>query len=251
MMMRISCICWPFPLSELRLLCFSTGASLVAQQWRIRLQCRRHKRHGFDPWVRKISWRRKWQPTPVFLPEESHGQRNLVGCSPWGCKESDTTEQLSMHAWALYQNWQIYLWSTTGYILGFPGGSDGKESTCNAGLQGSVPGLGRAPGEGNGNPLQYSSLENPMDRGAWQAIVYGVAESQTWLSDEHFHFQWAFFSYADTWKWTYYILAQEAQLHALWWPTWAGFGGGGRVQDRRDILMTDLLCCAAETNITF
>ena len=55
-------------------------------------QCRRHKRCGFDPWVGKIPWRRKWQPTPVFLPGESHGQRSLAGCSPWGCKESDMTE---------------------------------------------------------------------------------------------------------------------------------------------------------------
>ena len=55
-------------------------------------QCRRHKRHGFNPWVRKISWRRAWQPTPVFLPGESHGQRSRVGYSPWGCKESDTTD---------------------------------------------------------------------------------------------------------------------------------------------------------------
>ena len=50
---------------------------------------------------------------------------------------------------------------------GFPGGSDGKASACNAGDLGSIPGLGRSPGEGNGNPLQYSCLENPMDRGAW------------------------------------------------------------------------------------
>ena len=50
------------------------------------------KRHRFDPWVMKIPWRRKWQPTPVFLPGESHGKRSLAGYSPWGCKESDTTE---------------------------------------------------------------------------------------------------------------------------------------------------------------
>ena len=55
-------------------------------------QCRRCKRHGFDPWVGKIPWRRAWQPTPVFLPGESHEQRNLRGYSPWGCKESDMTE---------------------------------------------------------------------------------------------------------------------------------------------------------------
>ena len=52
-------------------------------------------RSGFDPWVGKITWRRPWQPTPVFLPGESHGQRSLAGYSPRGCKESDTTEQLS------------------------------------------------------------------------------------------------------------------------------------------------------------
>ena len=59
-------------------------------------------------------------------------------------------------------------------FLGFPSGSAGKESACSAGDPGSNPGLGRSPGEENGNPLQYSSLGNPMDRGAWQATVYGV-----------------------------------------------------------------------------
>ena len=65
----------------------------------------------------------------------------------------------------------------------FPGGSDGKEPACNAGDLGLLPGLGRCPGEGKGNPLQYSYLQNPMDRGTWQATVHGVAKSQTWLSD--------------------------------------------------------------------
>ena len=55
-------------------------------------QCRSHRRCGFNPWVRKIPWRRKWQPTPVFLPGKSQGQRSLVCYSPWGCKESDVTE---------------------------------------------------------------------------------------------------------------------------------------------------------------
>ena len=62
---------------------------------------------------------------------------------------------------------------------GFPGGSEGKESACNAGDPGSVPGLGRSLGEGNGNRLQYSCLENPMDRGAWQASPWGHEESET------------------------------------------------------------------------
>ena len=57
---------------------------------------------------------------------------------------------------------------------GFPGGSDGKESACNVGGLSLTPGLGRYPGEGNGHPLQYSCLENPMDRGVWQATVHGI-----------------------------------------------------------------------------
>ena len=87
----------------------------------------------------EISWRRQRQPTPVLLPGKSHGPRSLVGCSPWGHKESDTTEQLHFH----------FSLSCTG--------------------------------EGNGNPLQCSCLENPRDGGAWWAAVYGVAQSWTWL----------------------------------------------------------------------
>ena len=87
--------------------------------------------------------RRQWQPTPVLLPGKSHGRRSLVGCSPWGRWESDTTEQLHFHF----------------------------SFSC--------------IGEGNGNPLQCSCLENPRDGGAWWAAVYGVAQSRTrlkWLS---------------------------------------------------------------------
>ena len=63
-----------------------------------------------------------------------------------------------------------------GAFMGFPGSLDGKESASNAGDPSSIPGSGRSPGEGHGNPLQYSCLENPMDRGAWQATVHGVAK---------------------------------------------------------------------------
>ena len=64
--------------------------------WWLRGQsvCQQCRRPGFDPWVGKIPWRRKWQPTPVLLPKKSHGQRSLVGYSPWGLRELDTTEQL-------------------------------------------------------------------------------------------------------------------------------------------------------------
>ena len=84
-------------------------------------------------------WRRQWHPTPVLLPGKSHGWRSLVGCSPWGHKESDTTKGLHFH-----------------FSL-----------SC--------------IGEGNGNPLQCSCLENPRDRGAWWAAVYGVAQGRTRL----------------------------------------------------------------------
>ena len=70
----------------------------------------------------------------------------------------------------------------TNPTMGFPGGSDGKESACNAEDAGLIPGLGRSPGEGNGNSLQYSCLENPMDRGAWRAAAHVVMKSGTRLT---------------------------------------------------------------------
>ena len=85
----------------------------------------------------------------MILPGESQEQGSLVGCRLWGRTESDTTE-------ATQQQLQ----------QGFPGGADGKESACNARDLGLIPELGRSPGEGHGNPLKYSYLENPMDRGA-------------------------------------------------------------------------------------
>ena len=84
-------------------------------------------------------WRRWWHPTPAPLPGKSHGRRSLVGWSPWGCKESDTTERLHFHF----------------------------SISC--------------IGEGNGNPLQCSCLENPRDGGAWWAAVYGITQSRTQL----------------------------------------------------------------------
>ena len=87
-----------------------------------------------------------WQPTPVFLPGKSHGQRSLVGYSPWGHQESDTTERLhltSLRVALVVKN----LLTNTG-------------DTRNVGL---IPGSGRSPGVGSGNPLQYSCLENFMD----------------------------------------------------------------------------------------
>ena len=78
---------------------------------------------------------------------------------------------------------KLYLFVSTMTRLGFPGGSVSKESASNAGDPGSIAGLGRSPGEGNGSPLQYSCLENLMDRGAWWATIHGVTKSRTQLSD--------------------------------------------------------------------
>ena len=85
--------------------------------------------------------------------------------------------------------WQMHSeempWASA--VLGFPGGSDGKESACNAGDAGSIPGWGRSPGEGRGYPLQYACLEKSMDRGAWRATVHGITKSRTRLSSSHTH----------------------------------------------------------------
>ena len=106
-----------------------TGSSLSNSNYRHKKEC-----------IKEImckSRARFWHPTPVLLPGKSHGWRSLVGCSPWGREELDTTERLHFH-----------------FSL-----------SC--------------IGEGNGNPLQCSGLENPRDGGAWWATVHGVAKSQT------------------------------------------------------------------------
>ena len=85
--------CLIFPLISLMSV-FSGGSSGKESA----CQCRSHRRCRFDLWVRKIPWRRKWQPTPVFLPGKSHRQRSLAGYNPWGCKELDMTEHA--HMWS-------------------------------------------------------------------------------------------------------------------------------------------------------
>ena len=90
-----------------------------------------------------------------------------------------TGKAIALIIWTLVSKVMSLLFNTLSSFvipLGFPDGSDGKESACNAGGPASIPELGRFPGEGNGNPLQYSCLENPMDREAWRATVHGVAK---------------------------------------------------------------------------
>ena len=129
-----------------------------------KVSCLQSGRPGFSPWVGKILWRRKWQPTPVLLPGKFHRRRSLIGYSPWDRKESDRTEQLH---------------SLDRDRRGFPSESDNKESACNAGDPSSIPRSGRSLGEGNGKPLQYSCLENPKNREAWWATVHGITKSWT------------------------------------------------------------------------
>ena len=93
------------------------------------------------------------------------------------------------------------------WLSGFPGGSDSKEAACNAGDLRSIPGSGRCPGEGNGNPLQDSCLENSMDGEAWRAAVHGVAKNRTWLSDS---FTLAFDFYPQVYIIKYYGLPRSA-----------------------------------------
>ena len=86
------------------------------------------------------------------------------------------------------KNAQLVITVNLKVVRGFPGGSEVKASACNVGDLGSIPGLGRSPGEGNGNPLQSSCLENPMDGGAWWATVHGVAKESDRTDRLHFHF---------------------------------------------------------------
>ena len=105
--------------------------------------------------------------TPALLNHFRRIIAIIFGYFPW-----------AWHGWITCHIYLVFL--TT---VGFPGGSDGKESACDAGDLGPIPGSERSPGEGNGYPLQYSWVVNPMDRGAWRATVHGVTQSWTRLSN--------------------------------------------------------------------
>ena len=123
---------------------------------------------GWDGWMAsQIQW--TWVSANSG---DGEGQGGLACCRAWG------------HKWIQLRDWTTIL-MVLNIGVGFPGDSDGKEPACNSGDPDSIPGLGRSPGKGNGNPLQYSCLDNPMDRGAWLSTVHGVAKSWTWLSNQH------------------------------------------------------------------
>ena len=114
-----------------------------------------------------------WNHTRPLLSEEDRSQRALVRWGHPGRVRSSAFLPAGDQAPA--RGLSLSIWGTR---EGFFGGSDSKESACNVGDLGSIPGLGRSPGEGNGNSLQYSCLEKSMDRGAWEATAHGDAESR-------------------------------------------------------------------------
>ena len=165
----------------------------------------------------KIPWRRRWQPTPVFLLGKSHGERSLVGYSPRGRKSltwlndwahtyTHTHTHTHTNTYIFFPHWHnatilstqfdtesIFFFELSNYHhMSFPGGLDGKESTCNEEM-GSIPGSRRSPRKGDGYLSRYFCLENSVDRGAWRATARGVSKSQTrleWLTLSLFIFQY-------------------------------------------------------------
>ena len=165
-----SCFCLP-PVMEL-----SKEYSSSDGKEFYHLQCRRP---WFDSWIGKIPWRREWQPTPVFLPGEFHGQRSLASYHPWHCKDLDMTEQLSwrrqQQPTPVFLTSKSHVWRS---LIGCnPCGRQELDTTEWLHFHFSFSCIG----EGNGNLLQCSCLENPRDGGAWWASVYGVAQSWTRL----------------------------------------------------------------------
>ena len=152
-----------------------------------RLQSMGSRRVGHD-WATSLSlfpfmhWRRKWQPTPVFLPGESQGRGSLAGCRLWGHTESDTTEatqqqQQQQHTVCLL------LWNFKIQITETDLQSHMTEDRVSSRRHRFDPWVRKIPGEGNGNPFQYSCLGNPMGRGTWWATIHGITKSQTQLRD--------------------------------------------------------------------
>ena len=155
-----------------------------------------------------MHWRRKWQPTPVFLPGESQGRGSLVGCSPWGRRVGHDWSNLAAAAAAAHFSFMWFKTISAVICLltwGFPGGMVAKNppvNTGNATAVGSVPGSGRSPGEGSSRILlQYSCQGNPMERGAWWATVHRVAkESDTSEQWALRLLTWVIFAFPTRWQ---------------------------------------------------
>ena len=129
---------------------------------RVCLQC---GRPGFDPWVGKIPWRREWLSTPVFWPE------NSMDRGAW---------QATVHSWTGLSDFHFH-WLVALVVKNQPASAGDRRELS------SIPGSGRSPLEGHRNAVQYSCLENSMDRGAWWSTAHRVAKSQTRLKQLSMH----------------------------------------------------------------
>ena len=170
-------------------MCRYTGGAVLKSPPANAGRCRKHR---CSPWIGKIPWRRAWWSTPVFLPGEFHGQKRLAGYSPQGHRVGHDWNDLACthihvihvcfayvcaHVCTIYMCMYIVSYIHVYVYNELPRWLSDRESTCQAGDKGSLPrNEGRSPGEGNGSPLQYSCLGYPMDRGAWQATVHGIAK---------------------------------------------------------------------------
>ena len=165
-------ILWP-PLAKSRFIRRDPDAG---KDWR-----QEKDERGWDGWMASpTQWTWVWTSSRSWWRTGKPGMLQSMG------SQSQTQLRTEQQHCAKGPPWQLSGFCTlrrfrlqTPVFLGFLGGSDGKESTGHSGDLGLIPGLGRSPGEGNGNSFRYSCLENPMDRGAWQATIHGVAKSQT------------------------------------------------------------------------
>ena len=153
-----------------------------------------------------ITWRRVWQPTPGFVREESP-RTEEPGELP------STGSQRVGHNWATKHSTYIH--------KGLPLWLGGENPTANAGNTGSIPEVGRSPGEGKGYPLQYSCLENSMDRGGWQTAVLGVAKESDIpeplnINSKHIHDHWTLFLEDVSFEWKGDNI--RSSLGRLFWP---------------------------------
>ena len=222
-----------------------------------RCQRRRLRGHQFNTRVGKIPWRRKWQPTPVFLPEKSHGQRSLAGYSPWSCKKSDVTEHACVstkdfnggNLGAVVQQWDSFRASTPSYhkdkscTLDFPGSSRICRQCRRPRFD---PWVAKIPWRRNS--CLYSCLENPTDRGAWQATGLGVTRVGHSLvteppfhseSDSHSHSR-AFRNPHSSVLWEKDLNLKAGRVHGWaqvesgqWWPPVRGSSPDQKVEPCR------------------
>ena len=151
------------------------------------MQCRRPR---FDPWVRKIAWRREWQPTPVFWPGKFHGQRSLAGYSPWGCKESHTTEPLTLLFTLLVQSMVC--------IFRFLRNCQGVHQGCILSpFLFNLYAAAAAAAAAAKSPQSFPTLCDPIDGSPPGSAFPGILQART--------LEWVAISFSNAWKWVHHM----------------------------------------------